>query len=211
MGRRRKWLAVIVLPSEIEQEKDQEKDADSKKDQAKTALHGENHGNATKQEAEAMQNRNDLAMRETHVDQAVMDVTAVGVHGIVPGQDTAENGNNHITQGEGEKNHRNQEGNGRIKLEHSLHRQGTQHVSQKQRTGITHKGFGRMTVEGEETKAGTKQTNQCNGAGILGGGQRNDEHAESGYSRNTTGKSVQPVQPVQCIGDGNDPQNRNGN
>jgi len=84
-GRRRNWFAVFILLPEIQKEENQEKDADYKKNQTKIAFHGENHGNTSKQEAKAMQNGNNLAMGETHIHQAMMDVTAVGVHGIVSG------------------------------------------------------------------------------------------------------------------------------
>ncbi len=172
------------------------------------AAGGEHHGGQAQDGADDIEHRHRLLLGEAHVDEPVVDVAPVGVHGALPVGQPAENGKAGVEDGQAQHEEGHGEGDDGVELEQALDGHGGQHKAQEGGAGVPHEDLGRVQVIGQKADAGAGQGGHQDGHLGLGHRQGDDQQGHGADGGHAAGQAVQPVDQVDGVGDGHDPDAR---
>ena len=171
---------------------------------------GQHHSRQAEHGADAVEDGHGLLLAEAHVDEPVMDVPPVRLHGVLPVADPAQDGKDGVEKGQGQHQEGEQEGDDGVGLEHADDGHGGQHITQQQGPRIPGKDLGRVEVIGDEAQAGARQGRHDDGHVPFADQQGDHQHSHASDAADPHGQTVQPVDQVDGIGHQNDPEDGDG-
>lgn len=171
---------------------------------------GEHHGGQAQNGADDIEHGHRLLLGEAHVDEPMVDVAAVGVHGTLPVGDAADEGEGRVENRQAQHEEGHHEGDDCIELEEPLDRNHRQDEAQEGGPGIPHEDFRRVQVIGQEAQAAAHQGRHQEGHLGLPHHQGDDQQRHGADGGHAAGQAVQAVDEVDGIGDGHNPDDRHG-
>ena len=139
-----------------------------------------------------------------------MDVPPVGVHRALPVGDAPDKGEGGVENGQAQNQEGHGEGDHRVELEQPLDGHSGQNITQEGGPGVPHKHLGGVEVVRHKAHTGPYQRRHNDGHLRLGGQQGDDQHGGGRDGGDAVGQAVQPVDEVYGVGDGHNPQHREG-
>ena len=136
------------------------------------------------------------------------------MHGALTLGNAADDGKTDVKNGQAQHQERHGKGDDRVGLEQAENGDAGQHKAQKSGAGVAHKNGGGIKVIGNKAHTGAHQRRQQDradhGCRIRDQQQGDDEHSAGGNGRNACRQTVQAVDEVDGVGDGDDPDDRHG-
>ena len=170
----------------------------ARRPQQEQAQHREDRRNAVEQD-------HDLPVRHAVLQEFVVDVLAIGgEHG--PSADEAANHREHgLKNRQAEGHDRNCNSDDRGRLLRAVESEGAEQESDEEAAGVSQENCGRIEVETKksEDRPGQDDRHDLDEVGTVE--QGDDEHDHRGEERRTGGKSVESVNQVEGVRDGQDP------
>ena len=201
---------MLYLALDEKSDKDGEKKLAYKQGYTQGTVGVDNHRGETQNSAEAIENGNSLLLAETHIDKTVVKMSAVGSHGTLTPEKAADDSEESVEKGQRHSQHGHNEGDDGVELEHGADGNGGKSKAKQQSAGVAHKNLCGVCVEGQEADAGAHKCGENDGNIALGEDERNHQHGDGAYAAYAAGKSVQTVDKVNGIGDGNYPDDGDG-
>ncbi len=157
--------------------------------------------------ADGIEDGHRLLLAQAHVNEPVVEMSPVRVHGALAPEQPAEEGENRVQQGHCQGQKRDNEGDNGVKLKQAQYGGSGQHIAQKQGARVPHEDFCRVQVIGDEADAGPGQGGQDNGHISVGNQEGNHQHGNGADGGDAAGQPVQAVNQVDAVGDGHNPDN----
>ena len=175
-------------------------------------LPGEHHGRDTENGANRIQDAHALLLPEAHVDQSVMQMSAIRCKRALAVRKPTHDRKEGVGKRQPENGQRDKEREHHIALKHADDREDRQRITEEQCTGIAHENARRIGVERQKAEAGGSDQRRDQAVRHTAVGQ---QHGETKRDRadggNAAGKPVQPINEVDRIGQPHDPENRDRN
>ena len=182
----------------------------SKEDKFNIAAGDDHDRTQTQNTGDEIQRGNGLLLVHAHVNELMMCVAAVGGHRVLSSQNSSGEGRRGVVDRQTKNDKRNDKGDHSVEFEKSQHGDRCQHIAEESGTCVAHKDLGRVHIVGNKACAGT---NKCGTYGChrdIAHQQRDDQHRQRTNSAHSGGKTVQTIDQIDGVGDGNDPDDCNG-
>ena len=178
---------------------------------ARRAAGRQHHGGEAEDAAHHVQRRHRLLLVEAHVDEPVMDVSAVRRHGVLTVGDAAHDGKKRVEHRQAQDQERYRERDDGVVLEKALYGDRCERIAQKRRARVPHEHLRGIAVIGHEADARARERRHDERDLPLRDQQRDHQHRHGADDRHAVGKPVQPVDEVDRVRDAHDPQHRDRN
>ena len=132
----------------------------------------------------------------------------VGVKGALPAPQPPEHGEGRVRERDGQCQQRHEKADERVKFQQTQHAHGAQRETEKLRTGVAHEDARRAAVIGQKAQTGAVERGQQHRHRGRRDGQSHQQHAQRADGGHADGQPVQPVDQVDGVGAGDDPQHR---
>src|SRR5208283_2389887 len=151
-----------------------------------------------------------LAVRESVLQKFVMDVLGVGGKDGASADQAAQNGEGGLENRKSEGNYRNGDGDDGGSLLGAFEGEGAQQKSDEEAAGVSQEDGRRIEVEAEESEDGAGERDGHHGDEGVSVEQRDNEGHQRREQGRACGKAIQAIDQVKSVGDGEDPQNGEG-
>ena len=132
------------------------------------------HSGQSQNARQHIRNRDGLLLRKTHVDEPVVDMPAVRLHGVLPLCNAAQEGKADIKNRHAENEKRHGKGDDRVHLKEAGHGKRRENVAQKCCARISHEDFCWVHVVRNEAEARAKERRKHDSDIRLGDHERDD-------------------------------------
>ena len=198
-------LVLVVVQEELTRHKAGRRHGDEEDHGPQRAAGGEHHRGQAQNGGHHIEDTYGLLLGKAHVNKPVVNVAAVGTHGALAAEQPADDGKGHVENGQAQHQEGHHEGDDGGQLEHSLHRHRGQDIAQEGGAGVAHEDLGGVEVIGQKADARSGQGPHHHRHVLLAHQQGNDQHGHRADGGHAAGKAVQPVDEVDGVGDGHDP------
>lgn len=158
----------------------------------------------------AIENNHDLAVSESVLQEFVVNVLAVGGEDGTSADQAAENGERGFEDGQSERNYRDGDSDDGGRFLGTFESEGAEQESDEEAAGISEENCGGIEVVAQKAKDGAGESDGHHGDEGVTVQERDDEGHESGEQGGTGGEAVEAVDQVEGVGDGEDPQDGEG-
>lgn len=124
---------------------------------------GEHHSRQAQHSRQHVCDGHRLLLGKAHIDEAVVNVPPVRLHGVLVLGQAADDGKADVKNGDAQHQEGHGKGDDGIQLEHPLDGQGGQNKSQECGACVPHKDLGGVKIIGQEPQAGPQKGSYHNG------------------------------------------------
>ena len=172
---------------------------------------GDDHHRAQAQDdGHQVQGGDRLLLVHAHVDELVVGMAAVRLHGVLPLEDAAGEGGGGVKDGEAQDDEGHHEGDDGVELEQPRHRYRSQDEAQEGGAGVPHEDLGGVAVVGDESDAPAHQGRADHRHLHVAHEQGDDEHGHGRDGADAVRQAVQAVDQVHGVGHRHDPDDGDG-